>query len=257
MHSQTTYFVKSKKMFNWQHGTFQINQHTDTVTSDGSTHNYLEVSATQWIKYCLCLTLNLWTLTSAAQFDCWLCLPGAWTDIQLPSGPPTVRTAIPLSIVCSVCLLRSTLRKPFMCCPQDIFAVCFTNHCILLQPNTISQSVSVLVLAVHVPGPFYHSLWRSIEEYQFGVKFLLQLQLTCLSHLKHTNILICRTGSHKHEFLEGTFHAIKDLLVHVMDFHEKNSYLKLEIIQLYSKYLLSYEWVDFRLFWVPDMFREM
>lgn len=32
--------------------------------------------------------------------------------------------------------------------------------------------------------PFDESLWRSIQEDQFGVKLLLQLQLTCLSHLR-------------------------------------------------------------------------
>ena len=57
-----------------------------------------------------------------------------------------------------------------------------------LEPNVMSQSVSVFVSAVDVSGPFDHSLWRAIEEDQFGVKFLFQLQLSCLTHLKHKGL---------------------------------------------------------------------
>lgn len=82
---------------------------------------------------------------------------------------------------------KECAEKPSMCCTLDIFAVCLRNHFLLLQLNVISQSVSVLVSAVDVPGPFDHSLWRAIQEDQFGVKLLFQLQLSRLTHLKHKN----------------------------------------------------------------------
>lgn len=41
------------------------------------------------------------------------------------------------------------------------------------------------VLIMDVPGPFDHGLWGAIEEDEFGVKLLLQLQLSSLTHLEH------------------------------------------------------------------------
>lgn len=48
-----------------------------------------------------------------------------------------------------------------------------------------SALVCISVLIMDVPGPFDHGLRGAIEEDEFGVKLLLQLQLCSLTHLQH------------------------------------------------------------------------
>lgn len=74
------------------------------------------------------------------------------------------------------------------CSPLDIFVACsrYSNT----QIKSVRKLVSVLVWIVDVPSPFDHGLWRSVEEDQFGVKLLFQLQLSCFTHLKWANVEI-------------------------------------------------------------------
>lgn len=57
--------------------------------------------------------------------------------------------------------------------------------------------VSISVLIVEVPGPFDHGLRRAIEEDELGVKLLLQLQLSSLTHLEHRVSMEEKEGKEK------------------------------------------------------------
>lgn len=81
-------------------------------------------------------------------------------------------------------LLRSALRSRPCAAPRHLGGVLQKS----LTPERLESVVSALVLAGDIPGPFDHCLRRAIQEDQFGVEFLFQLQFPGLTHLEHTRV---------------------------------------------------------------------
>lgn len=94
------------------------------------------------------------------------------------------------SIFFGTCLL---IRADILLCCVVLFTQLFrlySKHlrpCLRLCDDHMwpSALVCISVLIMDVPGPFDHGLWGAIEEDEFGVKLLLQLQLSSLTHLEH------------------------------------------------------------------------
>ena len=80
--------------------------------------------------------------------------------------------------------LRSALRSRPCAAPRHLGGV-LQKSLTTERPESV---VSALVSAGDVPGPFDHRLRRAIQEDQFGVEFLFQLQFPGFTHLQHTRL---------------------------------------------------------------------
>lgn len=84
---------------------------------------------------------------------------------HLSPATPTVSSS-----VCSGFIKIKSLQVPAACGERSV---------------TFSEEPDAPVMSARcsAPGPLDQSLWRAVQEDQLGVELLLQLQLTCLSHL--------------------------------------------------------------------------